>query len=57
MKKCKYYLRKSPDCTVSSCGYEVDYEYDTYCTFCGKEIKEPAKEVPSQLIDTLERGE
>lgn len=54
MKKCKYYLRKSPDCTLSSCGYEVDYEYDTYC---GKEIKETAKEVPSQLVDSLESGE
>lgn len=55
--KCKHYLRKSPDCTVSSCGCEVDYEYDTYCTFCGKEIKETNKEVPSQLIDSLESGE
>jgi len=54
MSKCKYYLRKAPEMDVSSCGVEVDYEWDTYCTYCGGKIKETKEPVPRVVLELLE---
>ena len=55
-KKCKYYLRKYPDMHISECGVEVDYGYESFCTYCGGEIKETTKEVPWKVLERLQQN-
>ena len=53
-KKCKYYLRAPPDPILTTCGHEVDdFSYDTYCTFCGKLVKEVTTEDPPEEVLNL----
>ena len=46
-RKCKHYTAENLQ-LITECGVEWDYEYDTYCTYCGKEIQEIRSEAPKE---------
>ena len=49
-RKCKHYTAENLQ-LITECGVELDYEYDTYCTYCGKEIQGIRSEAPKEVYD------